>query len=262
MCREGVAQVSSRAIGVTKRAAHFVAGGGIFVTDTMGTDDNNFPTDESVSKMIADTKLLFRNADDGDVGYTHTTLVIKQDRISNAALRALTILKNLLVEESSWGNVMLYNSRADTNKGVDAWFELSRDDPGADDLMAVKGLLDAHRCPQFAGSLAFADSKQDNENYHHDEKRAKTLQALLAFIDTRKDPIPEMKMTFIEFWASGGGKRIWKIFTSTFTAKARQQYKNASEFLQQALGFSSMGVTCSACAVCNLEIHDERSLLM
>jgi hypothetical protein len=66
-----------------------------------------------------------------------------------------------------------------------------------------------------------------------------------------------MKMTWNEFWASGGGERIWASFTSTFAAKARQQYKNASEFLQQTLGMSSMTVACGSCALCNLEIHDE-----
>jgi hypothetical protein len=157
---------------------------------------------------------------------------------------------------------MLYNSHAEDDTDVDEWFDECRQlandgDANATTLMEVKALLDAHHCPQFAGSLAFADSQQDDEYYHYDEKRATTLQALLAFIDTRKDPIPEMEMTWIEFWASGGGKRIWKAFTSTFAAKARQQYKNASEFLQQALGLSSMAVTCSACALCNLDIHDE-----
>jgi hypothetical protein len=157
MCRGGVAQVSNRAIGVTKGSNSFVAGGGIFVTDTMGTDDND-KLEESGPKMIADTKLLFRNADDGDVGYTHLILVIKQGRISNAGLRALSIVKNVLPEEA-WSNVMLYNSYAEDNTEVSEWFDECRQlandgDTKAKKLMEVKALLDAHTWVPAASRIA------------------------------------------------------------------------------------------------------------
>jgi hypothetical protein len=218
----------------------------------MGTDDND-RLEESGPKMIADTKLLFRNAEDGEVGYTHLILVIKQGRISNAALRALSIVKNVLPEEA-WGNVMLYNSYAEDDTEVDEWFEESRQlandgDANAKKLMEVKALLDAHGCPQLAGSLKYHRKSKERDEVMYQALREGALAGLLEFVHTQKTPIPEMKMTWNEFWASGGGERIWASFTSTFTAKARKRYNNASEFLQQALGLYSMTVTCSACSV-------------
>eukprot|EP00935_MAST-01C_sp_MAST-1C-sp1_P000282 g282.t1 len=264
MCAGGVAEVSNRAIGVTKCAKSFVTGGGILVTDTMGTDDNDRP-DETVPKMMADAKLLFRNANDGDVGYTHLILVVKQDRISNAGLRALTIVKNVLPADA-WANVMLYNSHADDSTDVDKWFAqckglASSGDKNARALVEVKELLDTHNCPQLAGSLSFDKSAETDAMVQkaRGQLREKTLAGLLKFVDTRKEPIPATDMSWEEWWATGGGTKLWQAFMATFAVlKAKQRYTGAVEFLQKALGMSQVAVTFGPCVVCRHAIHEER----
>lgn len=170
---ERPAPVGHRASGVTSEISNYITQSGkLFLTDTIGFDDNRFEPEALALEM----RRVFRAS---HVGFTHIILVLPLGRITRATRIYLAMLDRLFGTKYK-ENLFVFIGKCDNGIAVETVVEDNKDDPDVGLLFV--DLLNAPKDRRriVTGSL-MCHENLERDRFHHQD-RMDTLDSINSFL--------------------------------------------------------------------------------